>query len=57
MDEKDPVGDYIDETIKELEAGDENLVFDSNMLRQPISVLEPRAPVVVETQAPAPEAS
>ncbi len=56
MDDKDPVGDYIDETIKEYEEGERSRVFDSDMLRQPISVLEPRAPVVVEPQAPALEA-
>jgi len=53
MDEKDQeVTEYIDESIRTLEQAEEEggRVFDEAMLRAPISVLEPRAPIVVEPQ-------
>jgi len=54
--DKDSVSNFIEETITELETGEQDRVFDSNMLRRPISVLEPRTPVVVEPQTSALEA-
>ena len=58
MDEKDvEVEEFIDESIQSLAEGDEDSrVFDEDMLRHPISHLEPNEPFVVEPQTPALEA-
>ncbi len=58
MVKKDEVGEFIQDAIAELksEKGGVERVFDAEMLRQPISVLEPRSPVVVEAQTTALEA-
>lgn len=53
---KDPVGEFIEDSIKELRTSDQERVFNSDMLRQEVSVLEPRSPVVVEPQVAALEA-
>ncbi|MFP6625877.1 MAG: CBS domain-containing protein [Deltaproteobacteria bacterium] len=56
-DERDStVEEFIDESIREAESGDEVRVFDEDMLRNPVTVLEPRLPVVVEPQVPVIEA-
>ena len=56
MDEKDAeVEEFIDESIRSL-ADEETRVFDEAMLRNPISALEPREPIVVEPQTTALEA-
>jgi CBS domain-containing protein len=53
MSEKDPqVREYIDESIRGLESTDITRVFDEDMLRTPISELNPRAPIVAEPQTP-----
>jgi CBS domain-containing protein len=58
MDQKDvEVEEFIDESIQSLAEGDESSrVFDEDMLRHPISHLEPNEPFVVEPQMPALEA-
>ena len=56
-DEKDTeVEEFIDTSIREVADGDGTRVFDEEMLREPVTVLEPREPVVVEPQTPAVEA-
>ena len=56
-DERDStVEEFIDESIREAESGDEVRVFDEDMLRSPVTILEPRMPVVVEPQVPVIEA-
>ena len=56
-DEKDTeVEEFIDTSIREVADGDGTRVFDEEMLREPITVLGPREPVVVEPQPPAVEA-
>ncbi len=46
--EREEVGEYVEESITILEAGEQSRVFDENMLRNPLSLLELSAPVVVE---------
>lgn len=56
-DEKDSsVEEFVAESVQILDAEKTVRVFDEDMLREPISVLEPRAPVVVEPQTPVLEA-
>ena len=49
-------GDFIEESIAELEKESAPRVFDEKMLTEPLSVLSPSEPVVVETQTSALEA-
>ncbi len=56
MPEEEPIGEFIEEAIQGLEAAEGERVFDADMLRQPISVLKPRSPVLVEPQTPVIEA-
>ncbi|MFQ5352764.1 MAG: cyclic nucleotide-binding/CBS domain-containing protein [Candidatus Binatia bacterium] len=56
MDEQEGVGEFIDESIRELESKGEPRIFDEDMLREPVVVLGPREPVVVGTQTPVFEA-
>lgn len=57
MDEKDvEVEEFIDESIQTLAESEGVRVFDEDMLRHPISDLEPNEPYTVEPQAPALEA-
>jgi CBS domain-containing protein len=51
MDEKErQVEEFIDESIRTLDSGDTVQVLDERTLHSPISVLEPREPIVVEPQ-------
>ncbi len=56
-DEKDEaVKEFIDEAERSLDEAEEPRAFDEKMLSAPISELKPRAPIIVEPQAPAIEA-
>jgi CBS domain-containing protein len=48
--------EFIDASEQTLSAPAVSIAFDENMLRQPLSVLGPRAPIVVEPQVPVLEA-
>lgn len=56
-DEKDQaVEQFIEDVERSLEVPEETRTFDEEMLSAPISILEPRPPVIVEPQVPALEA-
>ncbi|NQY91140.1 MAG: CBS domain-containing protein [Deltaproteobacteria bacterium] len=56
MKEIEGVEEFIDETIEELKGETGDGVLDEDALREPVSTLEPRKPVVVGPQTPALEA-
>ncbi len=47
---------FIDASIREVKDTGAPRVFDEDMLREPVTILEPREPVVIEPQVPAVEA-
>lgn len=56
-DEKDQsVEEFIEDAERSLDEDGETRAFDEEMLKAPISELEPRPPIIVEPQAPALEA-
>jgi len=56
MEEIEGVEEFIDESIEELKGAKGDGVLDEDSLREPVSTLEPRKPVVVGPQTPALEA-
>ncbi|HIF64823.1 MAG TPA: CBS domain-containing protein [Deltaproteobacteria bacterium] len=56
MEEIEGVEEFIDESIEELKGVRGDGVLDEDALREPVSTLEPRKPVVVGPQTPALEA-
>ena len=56
MEEIEGVEEFIDESIEELKGARGDGVLDEDALREPVSTLEPRKPVVVGPQTPALEA-
>jgi CBS domain-containing protein len=57
MDERDrEIADFIEQSIRSLKDERVERVFDERMLKAPVGVLEPRAPIVVEPQTPVLEA-
>jgi CBS domain-containing protein len=50
------IAEYIEESIRSLKAAEADRTFDERMLKAPVGVLEPRAPIVVEPQTPVLEA-
>jgi CBS domain-containing protein len=56
MKEIEGVEEFIDETIEELKGVTGDGVLDEDALREPVSTLDPRKPVVVGPQTPALEA-
>ena len=56
MEETEGVEEFIDDSIKELNGPKGDGVLDEDALREPVSTLEPRKPVVVGPQTPALEA-
>ena len=56
-DERDEtVKQFIEESERTLEAAKSDQVFDESLVQQPVSVLEPQAPFIVEPQTPVLEA-
>ncbi|MBC8292134.1 MAG: CBS domain-containing protein [Proteobacteria bacterium] len=56
MKETEGVEEFIDESMEELKGVSGDGVLDEDALREPVSTLEPRKPVVVGPQTPALEA-
>jgi CBS domain-containing protein len=50
------VAEFIEQSIRSLEAGGHERKFDERMLQAPVGVLQPRPPILVEPQAPILEA-
>jgi CBS domain-containing protein len=50
------IAEYIEESIRSLKEREAERIFDERMLKAPVGVLEPRAPIVVEPQTPVLEA-
>jgi CBS domain-containing protein len=50
------ISEFIEETIRSLKNRDADRPIDEQVLKAPVGVLQPRAPIVVETQTPVLEA-